>query len=185
MKKTLRFIAAIVLLTAFTTNTNAQFKFSAGLETGFALESGYGLMYGASIGGELGIGDDNMGITAQVGYILNSVEGSGASSSMLPMQLGYKFYFNDNESGPYVHGQLGIHIFKFSYEFESFSYPNGFFSPPVITTETVSISESCLSYAFGGGYLINEHIDLGLRFNILSATGGSFNYIGIRAAYQF
>ena len=186
MKKLLKFGATLLLITAFSNTSKAQFKASAGLELGFALEDGFGLMYGASVGGEYGIGD-NMGVTAQFGFILNSVSSDffdNASSSFIPMQLGYKYYFDSNESGPYAHAQLGMHMYRFSYEFESFTVdPITFQFTPV--TEEISISEMYLSYAIGGGFLVNEHIDLGLRFNIISADGGSFSYIGTRVAYNF
>ena len=175
-----------MLVLTFAQNTNAQFKASAGLELGYALESGYGLMYGLSVGGEYGI-QDNMGITAQVGYIINTVDISGldkASSSFIPMQLGYKYYFDSNESGAYLHGQLGMHMYRLSYEFQTFDFdPLTFQLIP--KTEKVSNSDSYLSYAIGSGYLINENIDLGLRYNIVSSKGGSFNYLALRAAYNF
>lgn len=190
MKKMVKMAGALLLVIAFAQNSNAQFKASAGLELGFALEDGYGLMYGASVGGEYLMGD-NGGITAQVGYILNSVDISGFdsySSAFLPMQLGYKYYFDSNESGIYLHGQIGIHMMMVSYEYTYENYDYDASTGQLIITEekiSESNSESYLSYAVGGGFLVNEHIDLGLRFNIVSATGGSFNYIGARAAYVF
>ncbi|MGB0883043.1 MAG: outer membrane beta-barrel protein, partial [Vicingaceae bacterium] len=187
-----KIVSVALLMAAFTQTSKAQFKFSAGLELGFALESNYGLMYGASLGGEMPIGDGNMGITAQAGYILAPIDLGNTfeniSSSFIPMQLGYKYYFDSNESGPYVHGQLGFHLYKLSYEYE---YETFDFDPVtfqfVTKTETRSFSDSStnLSYAVGGGYLINENIDLSLRYNIVAASGGSFNYLGVRAAYNF
>jgi hypothetical protein len=196
MKNIIKIIGVALLVTAFTQKAKAQVKFSAGLELGLGLETGYGLMYGASVGGEYGIGsDDNMGITAQLGYIFAPVDidfYDKVSSSFIPLQFGYKYYFDSSTSGAYVHGQLGIHIYRFSYEYEyeTFDYV---YNPTTFTydiqTETVkeefSNSDSNLSYAVGGGYILNENIDLGLRYNIVSATGGSFNYLGVRAAYNF
>ncbi len=191
MKNLSKFVAVLLLITAFSAKSNAQFKFSAGAELGYALEEGFGLMYGASIGGEYAMGD-KAGITAQVGYILNSVDAAGMdsySAAFVPMQLGYKYYFDSNESGPYAHLQLGMHMMMVSYEytFESYSGYDPITFQPIYTTETISesTSDTYLSYGFGGGFLVNEHIDLGLRYNIVSAEGGSFNYIGARVAYVF
>lgn len=186
MKNLIKITGALLLVITFAQKSNAQFKVSAGLELGFALEDGYGLMYGLSVGGEYGL-QDNMGITAQVGYIMNTLDLGGfkdASSSFIPMQLGYKYYFDSNESGAYVHGQIGVHMYSLSYEYETFDFDPVTFQL-IPKTEKVSNSDTYLSYAVGGGYLINEHIDLGARFNIISATGGSFNYIALRAAYNF
>ena len=193
MKKIIKIIGVALLMTAFTQNSTAQFKFNAGLEVGLALEDSYGMMYGASIGGEYGIGDDNMGITAQVGYVLAPVDlpsdFTNVSSSFLPIQLGYKYYFDTNEGGAYLHGQLGVHMFMTSYDFEYETFDR--FDPVtfeiIYKTEKESYSDSStnLSYALGGGYLINENIDLGLRYNIVTATGGNFSYLGVRAAYNF
>jgi hypothetical protein len=186
MKNLIKITGAFLLLITFAQKSNAQFKVSAGLDVGFALEKGYGLMYGVSVGGEYEL-QDNMGITAQVGYIMNTLDLGGfnnASSSFIPFQLGYKYYFESNESGAYALGQIGMHVYNLSYEYETFDFdPITFQFVP--RTEKVSNSDTYLSYAVGGGYLINENIDLGLRFNIISATGGSFNYLALRAAYNF
>lgn len=192
MKNIVKIIGAALLIVAFTQSSKAQVKFSAGLELGLGLETGYGLMYGATVGGEYAIGtDDNMGITAQLGYIFAPVDISfydKVSSSFIPLQFGYKYYFDSNTNGAYVHGQLGIHIYRFSYDYEYETYdfdPVTYQTTTKTETRSFSNSDSNLSYAVGGGYMLNENIDLGLRFNIVSATGGSFNYLGVRAAYNF
>lgn len=169
MKKLFKFIGVIILLTAFSFNSNAQFKASAGLELGFALEDGMGLIYGPAVGAEYGI-SDNMGITFQTGYDIISVDAEGASASLIPLQPGFKYYLNDNESGAYLHAQLGMTMYRVSFEFFGVS---------------TSSSEMYLSYSAGGGYLVNENIDIGARFNIVSSDGGSLEYIAIRAAYNF
>jgi hypothetical protein len=191
MKKLIKIAAALLLIVTFAQKSTAQFKASAGLELGFALESNFGLMYGVSGGGEFALGD-NGGITAQAGYILNTVDVGGFfdkySFNFLPVQLGYKYYFDSNESGVYLHGQIGIHVMMSSIEYTQTNYdidPNTFQVTETEEKVSESDSQTNLSYAFGGGYLINEHIDLGLRYNIISAKGGSFNYIALRAAYNF
>lgn len=179
-------------MTALTQTSKAQFKFSTGLELGYALEDDLGLMYGASIGGEYLMGEKTS-FTAQIGYMSVSVDKPAfidkLSFSLLPIQAGYKYYFDSNESGLYVHGQIGVHLARSSVEFTNETFVG--FDPLTfeILTEEVKISESDseleLSYAIGGGYLINENFDLGLRYNIVSGSGANFKYLAMRAAYNF
>lgn len=175
MKKILKVVGVALCLIVFTQNSNAQIRFSAGLDVGKVLETGYGLNIGLALGAEKPIGD-NMGLTFQTGYDIitldKDVMGSGASSSMIPIQAGFKYYFTDNESGLYGHAQLGVTNFRIKQDFGGF-------------VGSVSASSTDLSYAVGAGYLVNENIDLGLRYNIISGNGGSLAYIALRAAYNF
>lgn len=177
MKKLLKVVGVALCLLAFTQNSNAQVKFSAGLDVGKVMETGYGLNFGVLLGGEYLLGD-NMGITLQAGYeVLTLSEdnfGSGASSSMIPFQGGFKYYFTDNEGGFYGHAQLGLTNFKFKQEIGAASY---------------EFSSTGLSYAVGLGYLIGGNIDLGVRYNIVSVNNNgassTLKYAALRAAYQF
>ncbi|MCO6498933.1 MAG: porin family protein [Vicingus serpentipes] len=174
MKNILKVSVLALFLGVFTQNSSAQFKFSAGLDLGFVLEDGMGLAPGISLGGELPIGD-NMGVSFQAGYLYTLLDeakfGTGASGSLMPYQAGFKYYFSDNESGAYAHAQLGLTTWRQTIDLGGFG--------------TISASTTNLSYAAGVGYLINEHLDLGFRYNIISASGGSLNYIALRAAYNF
>jgi len=169
MKNLNKIIIAFVFVTAFTLSSKAQFKANVGVELGFALEDGMGLIYGPAVGAEYGLGD-NMGITFQTGYDIISVEGDGASASLIPLQPGFKYYFSDNESGLYAHAQVGVTMYRFKVE---------------VFGTSASTSKTYLSYSAGMGYLINENIDLGARFNIVSSDGGSLEYLAVRAAYNF
>ncbi|OFX59514.1 MAG: hypothetical protein A2046_11985 [Bacteroidetes bacterium GWA2_30_7] len=163
MKNLLKLAGALLLVTALSTNSKAQVKFSGGLDLGYVLNSGYGLSIGASVGGEYPIGD-NMGATFIAGY--DKVLVSGASVSLIPFQAGFKYYLTDNKSGLYGHGQLGLTMYS-------------------VSVMGYSASTTNFSYSIGGGYLLNEHIDLGARFQIVSASGGSLSWLAFRAAYNF
>jgi hypothetical protein len=169
MKNILKVVGVVLCLVAFTQNSNAQIKFSAGADLGYATNEGYGLMYGLALGVEKPLGD-NMGLTFQTGYDIMSLEGEGASASLIPLQAGFKYYFTDNEGGLYAHGQLGMSMFKYKID-------TGF--------GTYESSGSYLSYGAGVGFLVNENIDLGLRYNMVSSEGESLNYMALRAAYNF
>ncbi len=186
MKKTF-LLFAIVALIGVTTELSAQeFRGSAGLE--IALPMGdfgdvFTLGYGLSVGGELPLGD-NIGVTGTVGYTLLSVDSDlkdvVKSSAMIPAQVGLKYYFNEQQMGPYAHGQLGIHSLSITTEDVEFG--------GVVVAEGSTESESNFSWAIGAGYFLNETIDIGLRYN--SITPGEdaedpSNYIGVRAAYNF
>lgn len=169
MKNILKVVGVALCLVAFTQNSSAQIKISAGADVGYVTNEGYGLAYGLALGVEKPLGD-NMGLTFQTGYDMLAVEGEGASASLIPLQAGFKYYFTDNEGGFYGHGQLGVTMHKVKVD-------TGF--------GTYEASGSYLSYAAGVGYLVGEHFDLGLRYNIVASEGSSLNYIALRAAYVF
>ena len=179
MKKLLQVIGVALCLLVFTQNSQAQVKFSAGLDIGKVLEKGYGLNYGILLGGEYLL-NDNMSITLQAGYEKFSLDkdyfGGNPSSSMIPVQIGFKYYFTDNEGGLYGHLQLGATKLKWKQDLGGF-------------LGTYEDSPTGSSGALGVGYLINGNIDLGLRYNIVSVTNvngvSNLDYVSLRAAYNF
>ena len=190
MKNLIKITGALLLTVMFINNSQAQVKFSAGLELGYALETNFGLMYGVSAGGEYEL-NDNAGITGQVGFILNSVDNDffdKYSLNMLPIQFGYKYYFDSNTSGAYLHGQLGVHVLMSSVEYTYTTYDYDPVTFQLIEKEekiSESDSQTNLSFAIGGGYMVSENIDLGLRYCNIMADGPDFSYLAIRAAYNF
>lgn len=183
MKKIITIIGIALLISAFGQTVNAQITGSVGLEVALPFESGIGIGFGLTGGAEYEL-NDNAGITGQLGYIFLTTEAKNSSSALIPFQFGYKYYLDAKDQGLYLHGQLGFHTYRYSYDYEYASYPNGYSADPVYKTETYSFSSTRLSMAIGGGYMINENIDLGLRYNMIFVTGG-FNYLGLRAAYNF
>ena len=184
MKKVLAILVVLGGLTI--AQVQAQdFRFSAGLE--LALPMGdFGdvnpLGYGLSLGGEMPFGD-NFAATLTAGYVLLSVDSDIKdfikSSAMIPIQAGVKYYISEQQDGLYLHGQIGVH---------SSSVTTEDITILGVTTEGSTESDSNLSFAFGAGFFVNENIDLGLRYNIITTDvegADASAYLGLRAAYNF
>ena len=191
MKKIILSMAAVVLAGGLMAQEN---RFSAGLELAlpmgdFGEYAGFG--FGVSLGYELPVGD-NLGIIAQAGYInfsakditvdlgpLGSVTAEGVSTGAIPIQIGAKYYFSDNQEGAYLGLLTGVHMLSS----EGSDGVTNFGVAPLI------------------GFMVTENIDIALRYQMLfdkvetvSISGTSVttteenvtnSYIGIRAAYMF
>lgn len=144
---------------------------------------------GPNVGFEVPVGD-NLGVTIQVGYDIltpnSDVKDFVKSMSMIPAQVGLKYYFMDQQEGFYGHGQLGIH--SMSSTSEEYTIPGvpGFSTATTVPSETSSSTN--FSWAIGAGYQM-EKLDIGLRFNSISPDSdapdgtNSSTYIGLRVAY--
>lgn len=130
---------------------------------------------GPAAGFELPIGD-RIGITAQAAYQFmvpkSEFKGSGVNMTMIPAQLGVKYYFQDIQDGVYAHGQAGMHT-------------------TTLHGGKKSISETNFSWGLGVGYQLEE-FDFGIRYNSISPDkeakdlgAKASDYIGIRVAYLF
>jgi outer membrane protein W len=137
----------------------------------------YTLGIGPAVGFELPLGD-KLGLTAQVSYMFLTPSSDFSdivkSSSMLPLQAGLKYYFQESQSGLYAHGQLGVHSTSTTIDL----------GPLGESTE----SSSNFSWAIGAGYQL-EKFDIGVRYNSISPDSDagdeaeSSTYIGLRVAY--
>ena len=145
----------------------------------------YSLGVGPAAGFEFPVGD-NIGLTAQLSYQFLTVDSElkdlVKSSSMLPAQVGVKYYFMDQQEGFYGHAQLGIHSNSVTTEDQEFT-----FLGQTTTIEGETTSSTNFSWAIGAGYQL-EKLDIGLRYNSISPDsdieGASANsYIGLRVAY--
>lgn len=187
MKIRIMTLAMIFGLALITNKAQAQeLGFSAGLD--IALPMGdFGdlasMGVGLAVGAEYGL-NDNLALTLHTGYDILFVDSDLkdfiASVSMIPAQVGAKYYFDEVRSGAYGQVQIGIH--SVSTKTEDFDAGFG------VTVEGETTSDSNLSFAFGGGYMLNENIDLGLRYNIITTDvedADPSSYVGIRAAYMF
>ncbi len=179
-----KIILVALCLVAFTQTSKAQFTASVGAEVVLPLgDFGKSTSFGAglSVGGEYAI-DDNMGVTGQVGYIHMITTKEIKSAYMMPIQAGFKYYIDSNEEGFYLHGQLGVHLVGVTTK--GLESKEHFFT---VETRNVNIKTTTtnMSYAIGGGFLVNENIDLGLRYNIISTEGTSSSYLATRIAYNF
>ena len=163
-------------MAAFTVNAQSG-RFSAGLELGLPMgDNGdfYSLGYGVTARYEYAVAD-KIGLTGTVGYqsftakeIVIDLGPLGVSkftpdpTTIIPIQVGGKYYFKESWTGLYASAELGLHMFTFD-----------------------GGSESDFGFAPGIGYCVGNNIDLGLRYQIIPTEGTSFDYIGIRAAYVF
>lgn len=153
----------------------------------FALPMGdfgdaFGLGVGPTAGFELPV-SDNLSATVQVAYDIlmpkSDFKDVIKSASMLPAQVGLKYYFQGDQAGFYGHAQLGIH----SVSVKSEDIDLG----PLGTIEGTSDSNTNFSWAIGVGYQL-EKFDLGLRYNSISPDSDvdgakASSYIGLRVAY--
>ncbi len=153
------------------------------LPTGDFGES-YPLGYGVSVGYEQPIGE-KLGITLQAGYIMLGVDDAAAAiidkSSMMPIQAGAKYYLAERGSGLYAHVQGGVHNLSVTTK----DIDLGLFG----TFPGTTTSDSYLSGALGVGYVLNNKIDVGIRYNIIAPDSdvegaSASNYIGVRLAYK-
>jgi hypothetical protein len=152
------------------------------LPTGDFGES-YPLGYGASLGYEQPIGE-KLGITLQVGYIMLGIDDAVSTlidkSSMMPIQVGAKYYLSERGAGLYAHVQGGVHNLSVTTK----DLDLGLFGTFPGTTS----SDSYLSGSVGLGYMLNNKIDVGLRYNIIAPDSDvegaeSSSYLGVRLAY--
>ena len=182
MNKVLLSIAAVALAGS----TMAQSpQLSLGVDLALPLGDfgdSYSLGVGPAVGFELPVGD-NLGVIAQVSYDFlmakSDVSDFIKSASMLPAQLGLKFYFSEQQAGAYAQGLVGIH---------STSVTTEDLTILGITIPGETFSSSNFSWAIGAGYQM-EKLDIGLRYNSISPDSDAgddakaSSYIGLRVAY--
>ncbi|MDX9750548.1 MAG: outer membrane beta-barrel protein [Flavobacteriales bacterium] len=161
-------------------------RFSAGLELAMPMGdwadfTGFG--FGVSLGYEIPVGD-NLGVLAQAGYInfsgkdfeidmgpLGTTTIEGASLGAIPIQVGAKYYFSDNQEGAYLGVLTGLHIMSSSAEGAE--------------------SNTNFGVAPMFGFFVTENIDLALRYQMLfdknevTDESTTSSYLGLRAAYMF
>ena len=186
MKRIVSSLAAVALAGGMMAQES---RVSAGLEV--ALPMGdfgdfVGVGFGATLGYEIPVGD-NLGLIAQAGYIsftgkdydLGIIKIEGPSIGAIPIQLGAKYYFSDNQEGAYLGVLTGLHLLSS----EGSDGVTNFGIAPLL------------------GFMVTENIDIGVRYQLLfdkqetvSIIGTTVttteenvtnSYIGIRAAYMF
>lgn len=178
MKKQLTFIA---LLTAFFFTAQAQKgdkQIGIGAEVGLPIgnfSNGYGIGIGGTAKGMYGL-NDNAHLTLTLGYtsfgIKEKSEYMSGSVGFIPILAGYRHSFGSLYAEP----QLGLVVVRSSVKIsglEEFGFGGG------------SASTTNVGFALGGGYMLNENWDLGVRFQGVSATGGSMSYFALKVAYNF
>lgn len=166
-------LVAVTLISAQDSSAQRS-RASLGLEYGIPMgddaDSLSGL-FGGTGRYEIPVGDA-MGITFTFGYLSyllkNDIE--GVTSGEIPVQAGLKYYFQDQQEGFYGMAELGVHINIYSSDHTG------------VNETTVTTN---MSYAPGIGYIIGEKVDIGIRYQLISAEVGSSSYLGFRVAYVF
>jgi hypothetical protein len=160
MKKIMMF--AFLVMLSFSAFSQKGSGFSVGLELGMPMGdfSNFSKIgFGGSAKYHHALSDKG-NLTGTVGYTSFSSKTDGAGSTgLLAIKAGYQLKF---DGGLYVEPQLGYG-----------SFSGG------------GTSVGGLIYGGGVGYVINNMIDLSARYESVSVTGGTFSFIGIRAAYFF
>jgi hypothetical protein len=167
-------------------------RFSAGLELAMPMGDfgdAVGFGFGATLGYEIPVGD-NLGVLAQAGYITFSAKDievdlgpfgtatvEGVSVGAIPIQIGAKYYFSENQEGAYLGVLTGVHLLSS----EGSDGTTSFGVAPVL------------------GFMVGENIDIGLRYQLLfdkqetvdlttlqvTEESVTNSYLGVRAAYMF
>jgi hypothetical protein len=186
MKKTLFILLISTLVYASASAQSPRFSLGAELaiptgDFGDAVGVGYGLSlrYEGPIA-------DQLAITADLGYLFFTgkditfadtggvnITQEGETTYLVPIQLGLKYYFMDQQDGFYAQLLAGAHL----YESQSI----------VINSNGIDVnkeSKAAFSYAPAIGYHFGA-ADLGLRYQLVSTTGNTSSYLGFRIAYVF
>ena len=181
MKKTLFTLCAVALGTgAFAQNNQVSLGLDLALPMG-DFGDVYSLGVGPTAGFELPFG--KAAATVDLSYMILMVKSDFSdaikSASMVPIQAGLKYYFQEEQRGLYGHLQLGVHMSSVTTEDIDLG--------PLGTIEGETDSNSNFSWAIGAGYAM-EKLDIGLRYNSISPDSDvegaeASNYIGLRVAY--
>lgn len=147
----------------------SQGRFSIGPEVAMPVGD-WSDVVGLGIGGTVryeGAINDNLNWMATAGYLsFGDKEDLGVKFSMIPINAGVKYYFDESFSGFYAGAELGFNVVKAKYEDTGFG--------------SFSASETKFGFAPMVGYHISV-IDIGAKYALVSDA----NYFGVRVAYVF
>ena len=176
-KNNMKKIIILSLFTAFYLNSVAQgpingFKVGGGLSVVAPVGNleGYSVGVGVDLLGQYGI-SSQFAITADAGYTTLFPKNKDAESfNIIPLRAGIRFY---PSSKLYLGGKAGI----------------------AIMTMKDSDSQSNFAYSVGGGFRMDNKLDIGLSYDgsslkspatvLTPESSISFGYIGIRLGYMF
>ena len=142
--------------------TSGGNSLSIGAEVGLPMSSGFKQSFSVGFGGSakaaFGIFDGGA-VTLSAGYMtFGGKNGNTVKFNVIPVKAGLRYNL---ASGVYAEPQLGM----------SFTSFGGF-------------SSSAFTYALGIGTIINNQIDIGVRYEAMSKTGTT-SFLGARVAYNF
>jgi hypothetical protein len=171
MKKVLTVVAIIFLLIG--TANAQQGKMFAGGQVGISLPMGdFGDAANMGFGflGNFYYGlNQNLDLTASVGYISWGSDADGASFSNVPILAGIRYYFQRSQFTPYGVAELGINNMSFTYDSEYFG--------------SYSATSSDFGLNLGAGFLYNlgnMDLDINAKINIISDTNNLTLFAGLR-----
>lgn len=178
MKKLILGVATAVAL-MFAVQANAQENFgSAGLELAIPVgDFGKSTNFGFGVSGQYEYGfNKNIAFNVNAGVIFYLTESEYYSFTHIPIQVGARYYLDQQREGLFFGVRAGVHIGISSFD----DIDTGF---GVI--EGASDSNTNFSFAPEVGYFLTEDISLALRYQIIVGDGNSIGYLGLRAAYNF
>lgn len=174
-------IVFVFFISLYALAQKGDIRVGGGVEVGLPIGDfgkGHGIGFGVSARGMYGLNETGHA-TVTLGYqhfgMKNSTSEVSGSTGLIPFLLGYRHRFGQL----YGEGQLGFTTVRSKVKvkgLEEFSdwIPGGFGG---------TASSTHFGYAIGGGYLLNEKFDLGLRLQGVSANGGNLTFLGVRVAY--
>lgn len=182
MKNILTACATAALLVFATSGLKAQESFgNAGLEVVVPVGD-WADMFGVGIGGsggmEFGV-SDNFAVTANVGIAFltldDEVSDFISSAWLAPIQVGGRFYLDQQRSGLFLEAKAGV-------LFRGLSAEGG-------DSET----ETNFSFAPQVGYFINENLSIALRYNLFlipedeefGVEAETAGFVGLKVAFNF
>lgn len=183
MKKILAILFVVVLVVGL---ANAQGKIALGVNAGIALPMG-----DFADGFDMGFGGNalfayhatpNVDVTASAGYLTwSGKDESEATFSSIPVMVGARYLFGQGKFNPYIGAELGMH-------FTTFDVPEVEI-PGVGTFGGGSESDSNFGWGAGAGFLYqignNMDLDVNVRYNSITASGGSSDYLSAMVGLLF
>lgn len=169
MKKLSTIVFALIACVFAAQAQKGEIGVGVGLDVGLPIGNNsdvLGIGIGGTVKGFYGLSDE-ADLTFTLGYMkFAEKKDYGISYSLVPVLAGYRHKFDQL----YVEPQLGFTTLKVKMDFMGMGNIGG--------------SSTKLGYAIGGGYLMGDW-DLGLRYQGVSASGGSFSLIAVRVGYNF
>ncbi|MCZ4243637.1 outer membrane beta-barrel protein [Pedobacter punctiformis] len=159
--------AAVVALFFTSTSVNAQQKLGIGLNVGLPTTDGYSFAIGGDVRYQFDI-DKQLSIPVTAGYthfIGKEIGNSGFNVpdfGYIPVKAGVKYFFDPSGSGVYGLAELGAGI-----------------------GITPSGAKTGFLYAPSIGYAWSSGLDLGVRYEGNSVSGGTLGQVALRVAYGF
>ena len=178
-----------MILSALVLGTSAMAQdsgVSAGLELAIPMGDfgdAFSLGYGVGVSYDREAGDQGLlGIMASFSA-LSAKEDFFTKGKMIQLLCHYKYFFEDIREGAYVAPYLGWSMVGFTVDLG-----------PLGSTDEANAG---LAFGVGGGYVVNERIDIGLRYQIIRVTAdgdatassgessSSLSFVGLNASYAF